>query len=101
MLFVLNYTNFKTFREHINELDHFVRMVASVFMEHRDVGCLARKYKRFNLAHASSLLNNLLNVIKSFIQLAQVIIVIHFLQRYILFELLYLNFSVSVFHIPI
>ena len=38
MLFVRNYTNFKTFREHINELDHFVRIVASVFMEHRDVG---------------------------------------------------------------
>jgi len=32
MLFVRNYMNFKSFREHINELDHFVRMVASVFV---------------------------------------------------------------------
>jgi len=30
--------NFKTFREHVNELDDFVRMVASVFVEHRYVG---------------------------------------------------------------
>jgi len=58
-------------------------MVASVFMEQRDVGGLARKYKRFNLAHAKSLLNYLLKVIKSFIQLAHLIICVHFLQRYI------------------
>jgi len=38
MLFVRNSTNFKTLREHINEFDHFVRIVASGFMEHRDVG---------------------------------------------------------------
>jgi len=46
MLFVRNYPNLKTFREHINELDHFVRTVASGFMEHRDVGGWTRKYKR-------------------------------------------------------
>ena len=33
--FVRIYTNFKTFPEQINEFDHFVRMVASVFIEHR------------------------------------------------------------------
>ena len=32
--FVRNYTNFKTFPEQINEFDHFVRMVASVLIEH-------------------------------------------------------------------
>jgi len=74
MLFVRHYTNFKTFREHISELDHFVRTVASGFMEHTDVGGWVRKYKRYDLAHASTLLNYLLNVIKSFIQLPQVII---------------------------
>jgi len=36
--FVGNYTNFKIFLEQINEFDHFVRMVASVFMEHRYAG---------------------------------------------------------------
>jgi len=43
MLFVRNYTNFKTFREHINDLDHFVWSVASGFMEHRYAGGWARK----------------------------------------------------------
>ena len=38
LLFVRNYTNFKTFLEHVNEVDHFVRMVISVFMENRYVG---------------------------------------------------------------
>jgi len=57
MLFVRNYMNFKTFREHINELYHFVRMVASVFVEHRYVGWWARKYKRFDVVHVSSLLS--------------------------------------------
>jgi len=74
MLFVRNYTNFMTFREHINELDHFVRTVASGFMEHRYAGGWARQYKRYDMAHASSLLKYLLNDIKRFIQLAQVII---------------------------
>jgi len=83
MLFVRNYTNFKTFREQINELDHFVRIVASGFMEHRAIGGSAGKYKRIDLAHASSLLNYLLNVIKRFIQLAQVLISVYFLKRYI------------------
>jgi len=101
MLFVRNYTIFKTLREHINELDHFVRIVASVFMEHRDVWGWAGKYKRFDLAHTSSLLNYFLNVIKRFIQLSQVIIGVYFLQRYIYFELLYTNFSVGAFHITI
>jgi len=101
MLFVRNYTNFKALREHINELDHFVRIVASGFMEHRAVGGWAGKYKRFDLAHTSSLLNFLLNVIKWFIQLAQVIIGVKFLQRYIEFDLLYTNFSVGTFHITI
>jgi len=50
MPFFPNYTNFKTFPEQINEFDHFVRMVASVFMEHRYVGSWARKYKRFDVA---------------------------------------------------
>ena len=36
--FVRIYTNFKTFPEQINEFDHFVRMVASVLMEHRYAG---------------------------------------------------------------
>jgi hypothetical protein len=40
-------------------------------------------YKRFDVAHESSLLKYLFNVIKRFIQLAQVIIEVHFLQRYI------------------
>jgi len=101
MLFVRNYTNFKTFREQINELDHFVRIVATVFMGHRAVGGWAGKYKRFDLAHASSLLNYMLNVIKRFIQLAQVIIGVYFLQSYIEFELLCTNFSVGAFHITI
>jgi len=34
LLFVRNYTNFKTFREQKNQLDNFVRMVASFFIEH-------------------------------------------------------------------
>jgi len=64
MLFVRNYMNLKTFREHINELDHFVRMVASVFVEHRYVGGWARKYKRFDVVHESSLLSYMSKVIK-------------------------------------
>jgi len=38
---------------------------------------------------------------KSFIQLAQEIIGVHFLQRYSYFKLLYTNFSVGAFHITI
>jgi len=34
----------RLFPEQINEFDHFVRMVATVFMEHRYAGVLARKY---------------------------------------------------------
>jgi len=101
MLFVRNNMNFKTFREHIYELDHFVRMVVSVFVEHRYLGCWARKYKRFDEVHESSLLSYVSNVIKSFIQLAKVIICVNFLPRFIYFELLYPNFSVGVFHITI
>ena len=93
--------NFKNFREHIYELDHFVRMVASVFVEHRYVECWARKYKRFDEVHESSLLSLVSNVIKRFIQLAKVIIGVNFLPRFIYFELLYTNFSVGVFHITI
>jgi len=75
-----------------------VRTVASVFKEHRGSGGWARKYKRSDLANASLLLNHLLNVIKGFIQLAQVIIEVHSLQRYIYFEHLYTNFSVGAIH---
>jgi len=45
LLFVRNYTNFKTFQEQINEFDHFVRIVASVPMEHRYARGCALKYK--------------------------------------------------------
>jgi len=72
--------NFKTLREHIYELDHFVRMVASVFVEHRYVGCWARRYKRFDEVHESSLLSYVSNVIKLIIQLAKVIISVNFCQ---------------------
>jgi len=41
--FVSIYTNFKTFPEQINEFDHFVRMVASVLIQHRYAGGWARK----------------------------------------------------------
>ena len=57
-----------------------VRMVASVFVEHRYVGCWARKYKRFDEVHESSLLNYVSNVIKRFIQLATLIIGVNFCQ---------------------
>jgi len=88
-------------RERIYELDHFVRMVASVFVEHRYVGCWVRKYKRFDEVHESSLLSYVSNVIKRFIQLAKVIIGVNFLPRCIYFELCYTNFSFGVFHITI
>jgi hypothetical protein len=81
LLFVRNYTNFKNFLENINELDHFVRMVVSVFMENRYIGVWARKYKRFDVTHASTLLSYLSKVINRFIQLAKVIICVNFLQR--------------------
>jgi len=71
----------KTLQEQINEFDHFVGMVASVFMEHRYTGGWARKYKWFDVAYASTLLSYLSNVIKDFNQLAKVIIRVHFLQR--------------------
>jgi len=32
-----------TFREQI--IDHFVRMVSSIFIQHRSAGCWAPKYK--------------------------------------------------------
>jgi len=38
-----------TFREEIYEFGHFVRMVASVFIEHRSAWGWARKW--FDLAH--------------------------------------------------
>jgi len=53
------------------------------------------------MAHASSLLSCMSNVMKRFIQLAQVIIGDHSLQRYIYVELLDRNFSVGAFHITI
>ena len=87
--------------ENIYELDHFVLMVTSVFVENRYVGCWTRKYKRFDEVHESSLLSYVSNVIKRFIQLAKVIIGVIFLPRFIYFELLYTNFSVGVFHITI
>jgi len=70
-----------TFREEIYEFDHFVRVVASVLIAHRSAGGWARKYEWFDLAHVSTILTYLLNVIKRFIQLAQVIIGVQFLQR--------------------
>jgi hypothetical protein len=60
--------------EHINENDHFVRKVVTVFMENRYVGVWARKYKRIDVTHASTLLRYLSKVLKRFIQLAKVII---------------------------
>ena len=98
MLFVRNYMNFKTFREHIYDLDHFVRMLALVFVEHRHV---VRKNKRFDEVQEPSLLSYVSNVIERFIQLAKLIIGVNFLPRFIYFELLYTNFSVGVFHITI
>jgi len=59
-----------TFREEIYEFDYFVRMVASVFIEHRSAGGWARKYQWFDLAHVSTLLSYMSNVINRFIQLA-------------------------------
>jgi len=58
------------FREEIYEFDHFVRMMASVFIEHRSAGGWARKYQWFDLANISTLLSYVSNVIKRFIQLA-------------------------------
>jgi len=49
LLFFRNYTNFMTFREEIYEFVHFVRMVASAFIEHRSAGGWARKYQWFDL----------------------------------------------------
>ena len=77
-LFVRNYTIFMTFREQINEFDYSMRMLASIFIQQ---SFRARKYQSFDVAHASTLLSYLSNVIKGFIQLAQVIIGVHFLQR--------------------
>jgi len=84
-----------TFREEIYEFEYFVRMVASVLIEHRSAGGRARKYK---LAHVSTLLSYLSNVIMRIIQLALVIIEVQFLQRWIYVELLYTNFSVGAIH---
>jgi len=70
-----------TFREQINKFDYFVGMLASVFIQHRYAGVCARKYKSFDVAHASTLLNYMSNVVKGFIQLAHVIIGVHFLHR--------------------
>jgi len=58
-----------TFREEIYEIHHFVRMVASVFIEHRSARYWAPKYQWFDLAHVSKLLSYLSNVIKRIIQL--------------------------------
>jgi len=69
-----------TFREQINEFGHIVRMVSSVFIEHRSAGRWARKYQWFDLAHISTLLTYLSNVIKRFIELAHVIIGVQFQQ---------------------
>jgi len=43
MPFVRNYTYFKTFPEQINEIDHFVRTVASVSVECKYAGGWGRK----------------------------------------------------------
>ena len=70
-----------TFREQINEFDHFVRMVASVFTEHRSAEGWARKYQWFDLAHVLTLLSYLSNVKKRFIELAHAVIRIQFQQK--------------------
>jgi len=59
-----------TFGEQINEFDYFVRMLASVFIQHRHAVVCVRKYQWFYVAQASTLLSYLSNVIKGFIQLA-------------------------------
>ena len=46
LLFVRNYTNYKTFREQKNQLDHFVRVVASFFIEHEST-----KYLMWHMHH--------------------------------------------------
>ena len=57
-------------------------MLASVFIQHRYAGVCPRKYQSFDVAHASTRLNYIkLLRHKGFIQLAQVIIGVHFLQR--------------------
>jgi len=72
-----------TYREEIYEFDHFVRMVASNFIEHRSAGRWAPKYQWLNLAYVLTLLSYWSNVIERFIQLAYVIIGVQFLQWYI------------------
>jgi len=59
-----------TFGEEIYEFDHFVRMEASVYIEHTSAGGWARNYKWFDLANVSTLSSYLLNLIKRFILLA-------------------------------
>ena len=58
---------------------------------------LSTKVQRLDEVHESSLLSYVSNVIKRFIQLAEVIIGVNFLTRFIYFEILYRNFSVGVF----
>jgi len=70
-----------TFREKINEFDHFLRMVSSVFIQHRSNAVWVPKYQWFDLAHVSTLLSYLSNVIMRFIQLAQLVIRVQFLQK--------------------
>jgi len=59
-----------TFQEEIYEFGHFVRMVSSVFIEHRSAGGWAWKYLWFDLSHVSTVLSYMSNVIKRFIQVA-------------------------------
>jgi len=59
-----------TFREEIYEFDHFVRLVASVYIELRSAGGWTRQYHWLDLAHVSTLLSYMSNVVKRFIQLA-------------------------------
>jgi len=56
-------------------------MVSSVFIQHRFAAGSARKYRWFDLAHVSTLLSYLSNVKKRFIQLAQAVIHVQFLQK--------------------
>jgi len=58
-----------------------VRKVVLVLIEHRSAGGWARKYQWFDLAHVSTLLSYLSNVIKRLFHLAQIIIGVQFLQR--------------------
>jgi len=69
------------FREHTNEFDHFVRMVSSVFIQPRSDAGWERKYQWFDMAHVSTLLSYLTNIIKRFIQVAEAVIRVQFLQK--------------------